>query len=100
MYSETQKTQKRIAASEVKGEEQVLGMIPAHSTTKGVGRPPKPALSPLHGSAPTLTPLKEPVFSSCSFLQQLEYQLTLISFTSLFINSIDARVRGSRLVTK
>ena len=58
MNNEIQKRQKCIAASEVKGEEQVLGMTPAHSTTKGVGRPPKPALRLLQGSASTLTPLK------------------------------------------
>ena len=43
-YNEIQKRQKCISASEVKGEEQVLGMTPAHSTTKGVGRPSKPHL--------------------------------------------------------
>ena len=31
----------------------------AHSTTKGVGRPPKPRLWPTHQSIPILTPFKE-----------------------------------------
>ena len=35
-------------------------MPPAHTTTKGVGRPPKPPSGPTPGSAFTLTPPKEP----------------------------------------
>ena len=34
-------------------------MLPAHSTTKGLGRPPKPPSDPTWGPAPTLIPSKE-----------------------------------------
>ena len=35
-----------------------LHMILAHSTTKGMSRPPKPPLSGTHGLAPIFTPFK------------------------------------------
>ena len=41
-------------------KKQVLHMPPAHNTSKGVGKPPKPPLCPIPGPAPTLTPYKEP----------------------------------------
>ena len=41
-------------------ESRVLHMPPAHNTTKGVGRPPKPTLQPNPRHTPTLTPYKEP----------------------------------------
>ena len=38
----------------------VLHMSPANSTTKGVGRPPKPPFQPDPGHIPTLILYKEP----------------------------------------
>ena len=61
MNSKIQKDQTLTAISEVlRAKVKYLSMIPAHSSTKGVARPPKPPLWPDRGSALTLTPLEGP----------------------------------------
>lgn len=61
MNSKIQKGQTLTAISEVlRAKVKYLSMIPAHSSTKRVARPPKPPLWPDRGSALTLTPLEGP----------------------------------------